>query len=68
MAEHANGASRRIDPHDAHIAALAKEYFDSCAAEFFGDAKAVAPDEWAKAAAGLVTLILLALIIISQAA
>lgn len=68
MAESVASSSQRIDPHDADLSAIAGEHVRSARADFFGDAKRVAPEDWSKAAVGLVTLVVLGLIIITQVA
>jgi len=68
LAESVASPGQRPDPRDADISRLASEHVQAAHAEFFGDAKNVASEDWAKAAVGFVTLVVLALIIISQVA
>lgn len=64
--ENGNGAPHSVDPQEADMGRMYAEYVSSAREEFFGDAKSIAPEEWSTAAVGLITLLVLGGIIISQ--
>jgi len=64
--EEAVRTGERVDPHDADLGQLARENARAASVEFFGEARPVSAEDWTKAAAGLVTLVVLGLIIVSQ--
>ena len=55
-----------VEPHDADIGLLVEEYVQSARADYYEDVQGVASEEWSKAAVGLVTLLILGGIILSQ--
>ncbi len=66
MSEKIGSGADPVDPHDADMGRLYAAYVNEAREEFFKDAKAVAPQDWTSAAVGLVALVVLGGIILSQ--
>lgn len=66
MADHQQAPVAGVDPQDADLGRMMDEYVQSAQVDFFADARQIPSEEWSQAAVGLVTLLVLGGIILSQ--
>lgn len=66
MADHQHAPVERVDPQDVDLGRAADEYVQSAQVDFFGDVRQIPSEEWSQAAVGLITLLVLGGIIVSQ--
>lgn len=55
-----------VEPHDADLGRLMGHYVQEAQADFFDDNRPVSSGEWAQASVGLITLLVLGGIILTQ--